>query len=370
MKRLRWQIVVLMLSALFGPPFFSIPLRAQAPVGSQNPCAPTAEEAAQALDRLASRTAGQAQLRNLEQHTPRDVTVTAIPGIVAAGAKWTKIWQEGGNSADGIIAEKDGTVLVAQEDYDAVLRIYPDGTTSVAVANAKGVGALAMDRQGNLYGALRTERPGSVKPDKDSIVNAIAMLTPERRMIADKWTDGTRLTVRPNDLAADSYGGAYFTTSCLYYASSKGVTAIADNIRTNGIVFSPDDRILYVTNGAELVAFDVEGPGKLANRRHFAMLPAGDYGDGMAVDSAGRLYVSTNTGVQVFNSSGEYLGVIPTPRGIISVVFAGPDRRTLYVVGSGAENTSGEPIREGPQHTAATIYELPVVAQGLKDRAK
>src|SRR5689334_3032836 len=32
---------------------------------------------------------------------PRDATITAIPGVVAAGAKWTKIWQQAGNSADG-----------------------------------------------------------------------------------------------------------------------------------------------------------------------------------------------------------------------------------------------------------------------------
>src|SRR5437764_1356218 len=45
---------------------------------------------------------------------PRDATATAIPNVVAAGAKWTKIWQAGGNSADGIVPDKDGNVLVAQ----------------------------------------------------------------------------------------------------------------------------------------------------------------------------------------------------------------------------------------------------------------
>src|SRR5205807_10388996 len=118
------------------------------------------------------------------------------------------------------------------------------------VSNAKGVGSLSMDRQGRLYGAHRTERAGSTKPDQASIVNAITILAPERKMIADKWTDGTTLTVRPNDLAADSQGGAYFTSGCVYYASAKGtVSVVAENIRTNGIVFSPDDKILYVTNG-------------------------------------------------------------------------------------------------------------------------
>jgi gluconolactonase len=150
---------------------------------------------------------------------------------------------------------------------------------------------------------------------------------------------------------------------------------VAENIRTNGIVFSPDDKILYVTNGggagqpSTVVAFDVKGPGVLANRRDFATLQMGA-GDGSAVDSEGRLYVTSNPGVQVFDKTGKYLGLIPTPRGVISVAFAGPGKKTLYVVGSGAEDANGQPIRQGPQQTAATIYKLPMIAQGLKDRAK
>jgi gluconolactonase len=309
---------------------------------------------------------------------PRDVTIMEIPGVVASGVKWTKIWQQGGNSADGIIPDKDGSVLVAQEDYDAVLKIDPNGKASVFVANAKGVGSVSMDRQGRLYGLHRTERPGSTKPDRAMIINAITILAPERKTVADKWADGTPLTVRPNDLLPDGQGGAYFTSGCLYYANPKGgVTVVADNIRTNGIAFSPDDKTLYVTNGGggagqpgTIVAFDVKGPGVLANRREFAKLEAGGAGDGCAVDAQGRLYVTSNPGVQVFDRDGKYLGVIPTPRGVISVAFAGPGKKTLFVVGSGAEDSKGEPIREGPQQTAATIYKLPMIAEGIKGRAK
>jgi len=54
-------------------------------------------------------------------------------------------------------------------------------------------------------------------------------------------------------------------------------------------------------------------------RRDFATLLPGSAGDGTAVDLEGRLYVSTNAGVQVIDKTGKYLGVIPTPRGVISV---------------------------------------------------
>jgi gluconolactonase len=366
---MRSKIVFGILLWLFASSFLLSRALAQAAATEDTACIPTAEEAAQ-LFSARGRGPARPGPGPAAPPVPRNLAITAIPGVVAAGGKWTKVWQQGGNSADGIIADKGGSVLVAQEDYDTVLKIDVDGQTSVAVADAKGVGALSMDRQGRLYGAHRTERPGSTKPDKESIVNAITILAPERMTIADKWADGTTLTERPNDLAADSHGGAYFTSSCLYYASQKGVTVMAGNIRTNGIGFSPNDKILYVTNGDQIVAFDVAGPGRLTNRRNFAVLPAGNYGDGMAVDSNGRLYVSSGAGVQVFDKTGKYLGVIPTPRGIISVAFAGPHKKTLYVVGSGADDNNGQPIRQGPQHTAATVYRLQVIAHGLKDRAK
>lgn len=363
--------VVVVLSCLCAP------LQAQTPAASPM-CMPAVPPEFQAAAR-GTGSAGQARgVQGQQQRISRDANVTEIPGVVAAGAKWTRIWQQAGNSADGIIPDKDGNVLVAQEDYDAVLKIDQNGSAAVLMPNTKGIGSVSMDRQGRLYGAHRTERPGSTKPDRASIVNAITMLAPERKTIADKWADGTTLTVRPNDLLADGLGGVYFTSGCLYYASPKtGVNVVADNIRTNGIVFSPDDKILYVTNGGEgagqpgtIVAFDVKGPGMLANRRDFAKLEAGGAGDGSAVDAQGRLYVTSNPGVQVFDKTGKYLGVIPTPRGVISVAFAGPGKKTLFVVGSGAEDANGEPIREGPQQTAATVYKLPMIAEGIKGRAK
>ena len=359
-------------------------VRGQAPTAQpQAPsCIPSPQPAVAAGDargRGAAGARGGGQPAAAQGRSTRDAAITEIPGVVAAGAKWTKIWQQAGNSADGIIPDKSGNVLVAQEDYDAVLKIDPDGKASVYVPGAKGLGSISMDRDGRLYGAHRTERPGSTKPDIASIVNAISILAPERKTLADKWMDGMPLSVRPNDLTADNQGGAYFTSGCVFYASPKGTVSVAaENLRTNGIVFSPDNKILYVTNGgggagqtSTIVAFDVKGPGMLANRREFARLPeTGGAGDGSVVDALGRLYVTTNPGVQVFDKTGKYLGLIPTPRGVISVTFAGKDRKTLLVIGSGADDANGQPIREGPQQTAATIYKLPMIAEGLKGRAK
>src|ERR1035438_3750119 len=140
-------------------------LSASAFLLGQAPCIPPAQPAAQAGGARGRGAAGQGQegRGQAAQQAPRNLTISAIPGVVAAGGKWTKIWQAAGNSADGILPDKDGSVLVAQEDYDTVLKIDENGKSSVVVANAKGIGSLSMDRQGRLYGAHRTERPGSTK---------------------------------------------------------------------------------------------------------------------------------------------------------------------------------------------------------------
>ena len=95
--------------------------------------------------------------------------------------------------------------------------------------------------------------------------------------------------------------------------------------------------MLYVTNGPTLAAFDVQPDGSLTNQREFAKLEGGGNGDGSTIDAAGRIYVTTNPGVQVISPEGKYLGLIPTPRGVITTAFGGKDKKTLFVLARGAQ---------------------------------
>jgi gluconolactonase len=119
-----------------------------------------------------------------------------------------------------------------------------------------------------------------------------------------------------------------------------------------------------------VAAFDVQPDGAATNQREFAKLEGGGNGDGSAIDGEGRLYVSTAPGVQVISADGKYVGLIPTPRPIISVAFSGPGKKTLYIVANGARDTNGQEIREGPQNIARTIYTIPMLAVGFKGRVK
>lgn len=51
----------------------------------------------------------------------------------------------------------------------------------------------------------------------------------------------------------------------------------------------------------------------------------------MALDSEGRLYVATASGVQVIDPAGNYLGTIRLPAVARNLAFGEPDRRVLYL---------------------------------------
>src|SRR6266699_699000 len=104
---------------------------------------------------------------------------------------------------------------------------------------------------------------------------------------------------------------------------------------------------LFLTNdGKTLIVDDTIGPtvsstikvlpSLVKNKRAFIQLrdiPAGKESgaDGLAIDRDDRLYITTVTGVQVFDAKGQYLGTITAGRQAANVAFAGADKQTLYL---------------------------------------
>ena len=287
---------------------------------------------------------------------PSDYKVTEIPGVIAAGHRWKFLWQEAGNNGDGIVGTKDGGLLIAQNDNSTVVKLDRNGKASIAYKDTHTGGALSINSKGELFIVERGLHP------------KIEELAPKRRVLADK-IQGETLDCIPgvlNDLTADSKGGAYFTMTGLYYASPEGVvTQYGKDLFTNGIILSPDEKKLFVTNRGAVVVFDVQPDGSLTNQRDFAKLQEKTAGDGSTIDSDGRIYVSTNPGIQVIGPDGTWLGLIPTPRDVISVSFGGANRKTLFVLARGAEAAGGTLIAN-----AAQVYSIPIIAQGYKGRPK
>jgi gluconolactonase len=191
------------------------------------------------------------------------------------------------------------------------------------------------------------------------------------RVLADKF-DGRPLD-GPNDVVTDAKGGFYFTDPqftmekvksqpgrAVYYVSANGtvnrVVEPNEFAMPNGIVLSPDGKTLYINNCYDdeswypvnsskenfIWAYDVEENGSLSNGRKFAELfltenvlerkSKSSSADGMAIDRKGNIYVSTYYGVQIFNNSGDFVGMINLPSFPVSLCFGDADMKTLYMV--------------------------------------
>ena len=285
----------------------------------------------------------------------REYKVEAIPGVIAAGQQWKFLWQEVGNNGDGIVGTDDGALLLAQNDNSKVLKLDKDGKASVAYSDTHTGGALSMNKKKAMFIVERGLRAN------------VTQLTPQRKVLADSYQGEPLDCIGGviNDLTADSKGGVYFTMGGVYYADPKGVVTKYGNTTPNGIVLSADEKTLYATNGPAIAAFEVQPNGSLTNQREFAKLEGPGGGDGSTIDKDGRLYVTTNAGVQVLGPDGKHLGTIPTPRGVITAAFGGKDKKMLYILARGATDANGTEVAN-----AAQVWAIQMIAQGYRGRAK
>jgi gluconolactonase len=304
-----------------------------------------------------------ALLAQAPQTPPTDTVAPDIPGVVKGGTK-VQFIKDGFQGTEGPIGMPDGSVIFTETNASRITKIDKDGNTSTFLENTNGSNGLAFDSKGRLISVQTT--PGQAR---------VGVIYPKgsEKTLADNF-EGKPFT-RPNDLVVDKKGGVYFTEPAnvpsgapapalppaVYYAPPEGgkTIKIADNIGfPNGITLSRDEKILYVNDarGPNLLAFDVQSDGTVKNRRNFAKYEVADGSrsgaDGLAIDSQGRLYAATSAGVEVFGSDGKHLGTIQLSRVPQNLAFAGPDKKTLYVVGRGA------------------AFKVQMLASGFKGRAK
>jgi gluconolactonase len=206
-------------------------------------------------------------------------------------------------------------------------------------------GALIVCEQGNRWQPARISRVGRA--------------TGEAKPVVEGWR-GLRLN-SPNDVVVASDGAIWFTDPSYGHLQGfrpapeggdyvyrhdplTGETAVvADGFdKPNGIALSPDERVLYITDSGanqgpgsyhvgrphHVKAFDVRD-GRLSGERLFAVVTPG-FPDGLKVDRDGRVYASSFSGVQVFDSGGRLLGEIRLP-GTVNFCFGGPERDLLLI---------------------------------------
>lgn len=120
------------------------------------------------------------------------------------------------------------------------------------------------------------------------------------------------------------------------------VTALVEE--PNGLAFSPDERLLYVSDTSaalradggghhQIMVFDVVDGRGLANGRVFAVVEPG-LPDGFRVDASGWIYTSSQDGIQVYHPDGTRLGKIRVPEKVANCTFGGAGRNELYIAAS------------------------------------
>lgn len=241
---------------------------------------------------------------------------------------------------EGPAADGKGNLYFTDIPANRIYQLDATGKITVFQEPSNHKNGLMVTSDGQLLGC-----------EMDGAVVAIDIASGDRRVLADKF-DGKRFNA-PNDLVIDQQGGVYFTDprfrapepwpqgkEAFYYRAADGkVTRLGDDLAApNGVILSPDEKTLYVIPSMqkEMMAYTVTAPGKLSEGRVFCTLKQPDGkdntgGDGLTIDTKGNLYITSALGIQVFDSEGKQLGIIPFPQQPANVTFGGKDLKTLYV---------------------------------------
>jgi gluconolactonase len=226
-------------------------------------------------------------------------------------------------------------------------------TTVRALSNMAN--GMTLDREGRL---VICEQGTKSTPAR---ISRMDLKTGDVETVVDEWRS-LRFN-SPNDVVVKSDGTVWFTDPS--YGSLQGFkdapligdyvyrydpakdqsSVVADSFdKPNGLAFSPDESILYINDSGAIQgpgtyfvnlphhirAFDVLGGRHLVNARLFAVVSPG-IPDGLKIDSGGRLYSSSASGLQVYNSSGDLIGEIVAP-GVANFTFGGTENNILYMM--------------------------------------
>jgi gluconolactonase len=227
-----------------------------------------------------------------------------------------------------------GFLVFSDIPANRIYRLEVDGKAAVWRADSGSANGLTLDANGCLLACEHGNRRVSVTR-ADGTVEALA----------ERW-EGRRFN-SPNDAALRLADGSLYFTDPPYglanrpreidfqgvfraYAGGRVECLLRDFRKPNGIAFSPDQDWLYVadTEAGHVRIFSVGPDGVLAGGHVLAEVKTPD---GLKVDTAGRLFVTSADGVVVLAPDGSRLTTLVLPEVPANCAFGDADGKTLYV---------------------------------------
>jgi gluconolactonase len=262
-----------------------------------------------------------------------NASVYGQDSVVAPGAKVSLV-KSGFGFTEGPAVDADGNVFFTDIPKQTIYKWdYKDNSLSVYREKTGMANGLMFDENGNLIAC----EMGNRRITLDDMKGHITVLAQEYK--------GKKFN-QPNDLWIDPKGGIYFSdpfygrdtsgleqgTMQVYYISPdrKKVSRVTrDLVQPNGLIGTPDGKKIYIgDHGAKKTwVYTIMYDGTLKDKSLFC----GNGSDGMTMDEKGNVYLTVDDYILVYIPSGMMIKSIKLPDKPTNMVFAGKDRKTLFI---------------------------------------
>jgi gluconolactonase len=213
---------------------------------------------------------------------------------------------------NGHTLDLEGRILACSHGERAVLRLESDGHWTTVVSHHQG---------------KRLNSPNDIVVKSDGTI----------------WfTDPDYGLIQPHE----GYGGKSEQAGCFVYRfdprTNEMSAVVTDMQRPNGLAFSPDETLLYITdtsashdaNGFHHVrVYDITDERSAKNGRLFTKISPG-LPDGFRLDIHGNLFISSEDSVQIYTSEATCLGKINVPEKVGNLTFGSSERNRLFIAAS------------------------------------